>query len=54
MNAFPEDKIQCNVSYQVPEGNMYDLWEVCLDELLILPIFKLYETENESLVKSKS
>lgn len=41
-------------SYQVPEGNIYDTWEVRLDELIILSIFKPYETENISLLKSKS
>lgn len=46
--------IQSNVSYQVLEGNMYDIWEVSLDELLIPPILKLYETENKSLLRNKS
>lgn len=54
MNAFLEDMFQRNISYQVPEGNMYDIWEVSLDELLIPPVFKPYETENKSLLKSKS
>lgn len=33
---------------------MYDMWEVSLDELLIPPIFKPYETENKWLFKGKS
>lgn len=41
-------------SYQVPEGNLYHIWEVSLDELIILSIFKPYETENISLLKSMS
>jgi len=53
VNAFLEDMIQCNRSYQVPEGNMYDIREVSLDELLIPPIFTPYETENKSLLTSK-
>lgn len=41
-------------SYQVPERNMYDIWEGGLGELIILSIFKPYETENTSLIKRKS
>lgn len=53
MVTFLEEMIQHNKFIRYPKERC-DIWEVSLDELIILPIFKPYETENTSLIKSKS